>query len=159
MPGWRPAWYDSRMTFDGIQGQPSTPSQSPIRRGIGGIAVFSLLIAVVWLYGIHIRHDLYFAAMWTPPLFIGLGFAALEAFFPKAYPPRLREGSPRLKSLKQWRLGLILSAGGSLLAGIGYIVVTDAPRFSNLSAIPCYLCVCAWITLTAYIRIRTSASF
>jgi hypothetical protein len=144
------------MIFDGIQKRPSASSPSSVREGLGAIAVLCLLLFAVWYYNFHIRHDPYFAVMWTSPLLVGLGFAVLETFFPSAYPSRLLGDSPQLKRLKRWRLGLILSAGGFLLAGCIRIAVTDASRFSNVFALPSYLCVCAWITLSVYITCRTS---
>jgi hypothetical protein len=127
-------------------------------RGTGGIAVFCLVLAAVWFYNMHTRHDPYFAAMWTPPLLIGLVFSGWEVFFPKSYPPRLEDG-PQLKRLKRWKLGLILTAIGFMAASLVYTGVSDSIRFLKLLTIPAYLCVCTWISVGTYIRGRTLSRF
>ena len=145
------------MIGQSIPDQPRVSRPKFASKGIGEIVIFCLLLAVVWFYNAHIRHDPQFAVMCTPPLLIGLVFAAWEAFFPSAYPSRLPEGSPQLKRLKRWRLALILSGIGFMVGALAYIVASDSVRFLNIFAIPGYLCVCAWITLIAYIRVRTSS--
>ena len=145
------------MIFGAIPDEPSVRNPSSVRGGIGAIAVLCLVLSLVWYYSIHFRHDPYFAAMWTPAILVGIGFAGWGAFFPSAYPLRLLEGSPQLKRLKQWRVGLILSAVSFLVAGPVYVVVSNSARFLDLFEIPSCLCVSAWITMSVYINARTSS--
>ena len=145
------------MIFDALPEQSTRSCERHIKTGVCAVTFFCLLLALVWYYNFHILHDAYFAAMWTPAILVSIGFAGWGAFFPNTYPPPLLKGCQQLRRLKQWRLGLILSAAALLVAGLVRVALADAARFPHLLAIPCYLCVCAWITLSLYIKFRTLA--